>query len=50
VIIRDLSRHCRAAKIAGCRLRGQEIVAATAAGGAARVSVIVRCRVVSKRF
>jgi len=28
-IIRDLSRHCRAAKIAGCRLRGQEIAAAS---------------------
>jgi len=28
-IIRDLSLHCRAAKIAGCRLRGQEIAAAT---------------------
>jgi len=33
-IIRDLSLHCRAAKIAGCRLRGQEIMAATTSGSA----------------
>ena len=48
-IIRDLSLHCRAAKIAGCRLRGQEIVAATATD---RVSLARRrrhCSLVARR-
>jgi len=50
-IIRVLSPYCRAAKIAGCRLRGQEIMAA-AVTTSGRVGAIVRqCQDdVSKRF
>lgn len=39
-IIRDLSLHCRVVKIAGCRLRGQEIVEAPASTSGSSTSAL----------
>jgi len=46
-IIRDLSLHWRAVKIAGCRLRGQEIAAAEETSASGRSALFAD---VSKRF